>query len=121
MARLVADKLQAKLGSPVIVENKPGAGGRLSAQYVKNAPAAQPAILLANPAVMVVAPMVFRTRAMTRKDFRAISEVNRYEFGLAVASAVPVGSCSICWHGSRPTRKTISACLATGSLPHFLP
>ena len=49
-------ELQTKLGSPVIVENKPGAGGRLSAQFVKNAPASQPALLIANPAVMVVAP-----------------------------------------------------------------
>ena len=29
VARIVGDKLQAKLGSPVIVENKTGAGGRL--------------------------------------------------------------------------------------------
>ena len=59
VARIVADKLQARVGSPVVVENKPGAGGRLSAQYVKNAPASQPALLLANPAVMLVAPLVF--------------------------------------------------------------
>ena len=121
VARLVADKLQAKLGSPVIVENKPGAGGRLSAQYVKNAPAAQPAILLANPAVMVVAPLVFHDSGYEpEKDFRAISEVNRYEFGLAVASAVPVKELShlLAWIKANPQQANFGV-PATGSLPHF--
>ena len=121
VARLVADKLQAKLGSPVIVENKPGAGGRLSAQYVKNAPAAQPAILLANPAVMVVAPLVFHDSGYDpEKDFRAISEVNRYEFGLAVASAVPVKQLShlLAWIKANPQQANFGV-PATGSLPHF--
>ncbi len=56
VARIVGDKLQRVLGTPVIVENKVGAGGRISAQYVKNAPPNQPMLLLANPAVMVVSP-----------------------------------------------------------------
>ena len=34
MARIIADKLQASLGQPVIVENKLGAGGLIGAQYV---------------------------------------------------------------------------------------
>ena len=33
-ARLVADKASQILGQTVVVENKPGAGGRLSAEYV---------------------------------------------------------------------------------------
>ena len=121
VARLVADRLQAKLGSTVIVENKPGAGGRLSAQYVKNAPAAQPAILLANPAVMLVAPLVFPDSGYEpEKDFRPISEVNRYEFGLAVAGAVPVKTLAelFSWIKANPIKANFGV-PATGSLPHF--
>jgi tripartite-type tricarboxylate transporter receptor subunit TctC len=39
MARLVAQSLGNKLGQPVIVENKPGAGGMLGSQYVARAKA----------------------------------------------------------------------------------
>lgn len=37
MARLVAQDLSAKIGQPVIVENKAGAGGMLGSQYVARA------------------------------------------------------------------------------------
>ncbi|MBV8248735.1 MAG: Bug family tripartite tricarboxylate transporter substrate binding protein [Comamonas sp.] len=121
VARIVADKLQSKIGSPVIVENKPGAGGRLSAQFVKNSSAAQPTLLLANPAVMVVAPLVFADSGYEpEKDFRPVSEVNRYEFGLAVSSAVPVKELShlFAWLKANPKQANFGV-PATGSLPHF--
>jgi len=121
VARIVADKLQAKLGSPVIVENKTGAGGRLSAQYVKAAPANQPALLLANPAVMVVAPLVFPDAGYdAERDFRAVSHVNSYEFGVAVGSAVPVKELRhlLAWLRANPEQANFGV-PATGSLPHF--
>lgn len=37
LLRHVAERLHAQLGRPVIVENKPGAGGRLGVQAVKEA------------------------------------------------------------------------------------
>lgn len=48
-------------------------------------------LLLANPAVMLVGPLVF-TEAVydAERDFRPLSHVNDYEFAVAVGSAVPV-------------------------------
>ena len=121
VGRIVADKLQAALGAPVIVENKVGAGGRISAQYVKNAPASQPMLLLANPAVMVVSPLVVSDVGYDpAKDFVPVSEVNSYVFGVAVSTAVPVKELQhlLAWLRANPSQANIGV-PATGSLPHF--
>jgi len=121
VARIVGEKLQAKLGIAVIVENKTGAGGRLAAQQVKATPAGQSVLMLANPAVMVVAPLVFKDSGYDpERDFTPVSQVNDYEFGLAVATAVPVRELShlLAWLRSNPEKANFGV-PATGSLPHF--
>ena len=121
VARIVGDKLQAELGSSAIVENKVGAGGRVAAQFVKNAPASQPLLMLANPAVMVVAPLVVNDLGYDAdKDFVPVSEVNSYVFGVAVSSAVPVKELQhlLAWLKANPSKANIGV-PATGSLPHF--
>ncbi|VWX62181.1 Tripartite-type tricarboxylate transporter, receptor component TctC [Burkholderiales bacterium 8X] len=121
VARIVADKLGPKLGVPVIVDNKPGAGGRLAAQQVKAVPASQNVLMVANPAVMVVAPIVFKDNNYdAERDFVPVSHVNDYEFALAVATAVPVKELShlIAWMRANPGQANFGV-PATGSLPHF--
>lgn len=121
VARIVADRLTAKLGVPVVVDNKAGAGGRLAAQQVKNTPAGQNVIMVANPAVMVVAPLVFKDNGYDpERDFQPLSNVNNYEFGLVVGSAVPVKQLShlLAWMKANPEKANVGV-PATGSLPHF--
>ncbi len=120
-ARLVADRLGPKLGQTVVVENRTGAGGRLAAQQLKSAPAHQNVLMLANPAIMVVAPLVFKDNGYDPdKDFQPVSHATDYEFGLAVASAVPVKQLShlLAWLRANPTQANFGV-PATGSLPHF--
>lgn len=121
VARIVADKLQAKLKITVVVDNKTGAGGRLAAQQVKAAPPGQNVLMLANPAVMVVAPLVFKDNGYDpERDFVPVSWVNSYEFALAVATAVPVRELPhlLAWLRANPEKANFGV-PATGSLPHF--
>jgi tripartite-type tricarboxylate transporter receptor subunit TctC len=121
VARIVGDKLQARLGVPVVIDNKPGAGGRLAAQQVKAAPASQNVLMLANPAVMVVAPLVFKDNGYdAERDFVPVSHVNDYEFALSVATAVPVRELThlLAWMRANPEKANVGV-PATGSLPHF--
>ncbi len=121
VARIVADKLKDKLGVSVVVDNKTGAGGRLAAQQVKVTPAGQNVLMLANPAVMTVAPLVFKDNGYDPEaDFVPVSHVNSYEFGLAVATAVPVRELThlVAWLRANPEKANFGV-PATGSLPHF--
>jgi tripartite-type tricarboxylate transporter receptor subunit TctC len=121
VARIVAERLAQRLGVAVVVENRTGAGGRLAAQQVKAVPANQTVLMLANPAVMVVAPLVFKDAGYDpQRDFQPVSEVNDYEFGLAVSTAVPVRELQhlIAWMRANPEKANVGV-PATGSLPHF--
>lgn len=121
VARIVGDKLAARLGVPVIVENKSGAGGRLAAQQAKATPANQNVLMLANPAVMVVAPLVFKDNGYdVERDFVPVSHVNSYDFALAVAPTMPARDLGqlFTWMRANPQQANFGV-PATGSLPHF--
>lgn len=120
-ARIIGDKLGAKLGEVVVVENKTGAGGRLAMQQSKLAPASRRELVLANPATIVVAPLVFKDAGYDpQADFQPVAQVSEYEFGAAVATAVPVKSLShlLAWLRANPKQANFGV-PATGSLPHF--
>lgn len=58
-ARLVGQKLSEILGQPVINENKPGAGGRIAAEYVMNQPHDGYTLFIGASGVMSVAAAAF--------------------------------------------------------------
>jgi tripartite-type tricarboxylate transporter receptor subunit TctC len=58
-ARLVGAKLSEILGQPVFVENKPGAGGRLAAEYVSNQPGDGYTLLVGASGQMSIAAAIY--------------------------------------------------------------
>lgn len=121
IARLVADRLKDRLGVTVVVENKTGAGGRIAAQGLHALAARQNVLMLANPAVMVVAPLVYAEPGYdARRDFKPVSLVSRYKFALAVPASSSIRDVAGLrqWLQEHPRQFTVGV-PATGSLPHF--
>jgi tripartite-type tricarboxylate transporter receptor subunit TctC len=121
VARLIADKLKDSLGQTVIVENKPGAGGRIGTEYAKGQPADGTAMLLVNPALFVVAPAVFSKLAYDPDaDFAPVSLIQNYQFCASVPTASPIKDVKglIDWIKKNPNQANYGS-PAAGSLPHF--
>jgi len=73
LGRVVADGLGRRLGQPVIVENKPGAGGAIAAKYVADAPADGYTLLLGGTTPLVLYPLLYERQAYdARKDFTGV-------------------------------------------------
>jgi tripartite-type tricarboxylate transporter receptor subunit TctC len=120
-ARLLAEALQPRLGQPVVVDNVVGAGGRLALRQLAGGPADAPTLVLANPALMVVAPLVYKNNGYEpARDFQPVSQISTYEFALAVGGAVPVRELNhlLAWVRANPEKANLGV-PATGSLPHF--
>ena len=121
VARLIADKMKDILGQTVIVENKPGAGGRIGTEYAKGQPADGSSMLVMNPALFVVNPFVFSKLPYDPdKDFTPVSQIMVYQFVLSVPASSPIKEVKglIEWVKKNPTLANYGS-PAAGSLPHF--
>jgi tripartite-type tricarboxylate transporter receptor subunit TctC len=91
IARIVAAKLQDKLGQTVIVENKPGAQSIVAADLVAKAPPDGYTLLVAASGVMTINPAVYSKLSYSPlKDFAPISLLAEFPLLLVVAADAPV-------------------------------
>jgi tripartite-type tricarboxylate transporter receptor subunit TctC len=87
-ARVVAQQLTERLKSQVIVENKPGAGSLLGAEYViKSAPDGY--TLLLTPASYTVNPSVYKLSFDPLNDISPIAQISKGPYIVAVHPSVP--------------------------------
>ncbi len=76
MARVVADKMSRTLGVPIVVENRPGAGGALAGRQVAHADPDGYTIGIGNPATLAIAPFIFPNVGYDpTKDFAPIGMI----------------------------------------------
>lgn len=92
-AQMLAEKLQASLGQPVIVEPRPGAGNNLGAEYVaKSAPDGY-TLLFATTGTHAINQTLFKKLPFDPiKDFEPVSLVVQYPLMLVVSPDLPVKS-----------------------------
>jgi len=89
-ARLASQILSAKLGQPVVVENRPGAGGALGARVVATAPPDGYTLLVGNTSTMAVIPAVSASAGYDPvKDFIPIVRITEGFQILVVAPTSP--------------------------------
>ncbi len=72
VTRIIAQHLQQKLGQPVVVENRAGAGGNLGAEYVFTAPPDGYTLLASQPSPLTTNPMLYKKMAFDPTQFEPV-------------------------------------------------
>ena len=88
-ARMVADKLVPALGQPLVVDNRPGAGGVLGSEVASKAPADGYTILAGSSGPISISPNVQKVAYEPLKDFAPISLLAINPFVLVVNPSIP--------------------------------
>lgn len=87
--RLLADRLPKHLAQPVVVENRPGAGGAIGAASVAKASPDGYTLLMAVSSQMVLEPLLNPNVSYdSERDFLAVAAVTRLPFFLVVPSTL---------------------------------
>jgi tripartite-type tricarboxylate transporter receptor subunit TctC len=121
IARLAADKARETLGAPVIVENRPGAGGQIAAEMLKNAASDGRTLMAAPVAVTVIYPLTYKKLAFDpEKDFAPVSLAVNFQLALTAGPGTPAKTLAeyVAWVKGDPKRASFGV-PAAGSLPHF--
>ena len=121
VSRLLAEKMKDELKANVIIDNKPGAGGRIAAELLKSAPADGSVLMVTPVVVPVLAPLVFSKLTYNpATDFTPVGHVCNFNFALTVPTALPVNNVNelVSWLKTNPTKANFGS-PAAGSLPHF--
>ena len=90
MARLVGSRLSQELGQPVVIDNKPGAGGNVGAAEVARAPADGYTLLMASPA-LTISPAVYKNLPYQPSQLAPVALLGRVPNVLLVNPASGIG------------------------------
>ncbi len=120
MTRLLAERLSKRLGQPVIVENKPGAGTMIASEYVAKAPADGHTVLMAASSLGIAPSLYSKVNYDPVKSFAPISLVASVVHVLEVHPSVPVKSVGelITWLKANPGKANYGS-VGAGTSTHL--
>jgi tripartite-type tricarboxylate transporter receptor subunit TctC len=90
IARTLADRLKEELGSPVIVENRPGAGGQIAAQALKSAAPDGTTFFISHDHTISILPLVVKNPGFDpARDFTPVAGFATFVNALALSAGAP--------------------------------
>src|SRR6266705_2636999 len=121
IARTMSDPLTRALGQGVIVDNRPGAGSSLAAEYVAKAAPDGYTIMIASQSGMIINPIVNKNISYdAERDFVAVTQVTSSPLVVAVHPSLPVKSIrELIAEAKKNPGKLNFATSGNGSLPHL--
>lgn len=120
VARVIADKLGPKLGQPIIVENRPGAGERIGAEFVAKAKPDGYTLLVAPPGSLVLSPLLFSHLAYDPKAFVPVTVLTSGHLVLVTSPTLNIGSLAdlVAYAKANPGKLTYAS-PGIGTPPHL--
>ena len=123
VARRVADKLRGTLAKVVLVENKPGAGGRLAVDELKRSAADGSSLLITPAAMVTLYPHLYPRLSYGIDDVTPVCGATSVVFGLGVGPAVPDSVRTLkdflAWAKANPAKAAYGS-PGAGSPPHYV-
>lgn len=120
MARLLSDKMASQLGQPVVVENRPGAGGTIGAKSVLTAEPDGYTLMLGSTSNLLIAPAIYKNAGYTAASFAPISRVADSREVLSVHPSVPAKSVAELIELAKAKPGALNfASAGIGTLPHI--
>ena len=89
LSRVVGEVLQKALGQPVIVENKPGAGGTIALEYVSRAQPDGHTLAFTASGAMAVSPHLYKLRFKPTEDLAPITTLVEIPFVFVTRADAP--------------------------------
>jgi tripartite-type tricarboxylate transporter receptor subunit TctC len=118
--RVLADLVSKEIGQPVIVENKPGAGGTIAASSLAAAGKADGYTLAQAPVTLFRMPHIQKVAWGPLRDFTYVTGLSGYVLGVAVPAASPFKTWEDVVRYARANPGMVSYCsVGIGSTQHL--
>lgn len=120
IARMLADQLAADVGQPMVVDNRPGAGGGIAVQAMRTAPADGLTLMVTASNVLTEIPHVMKTNFDPLKDVRPVGVVARTSLVMVGAPNVPAKDFqSFVAYAKKNPGNLSYASYSTGTISHY--
>jgi tripartite-type tricarboxylate transporter receptor subunit TctC len=121
VARLIGDKLGQALGQPVVIDNRPGAGGMIGAEAAAAMPSDGYNLFFTVKGPMAIAPHIYpNAKYNPLKDFKAVSQILIVPHILTATPNAPYNTMKeMVEYAKRNPGKIDYASAGVGSQPHI--